>query len=264
MPPMSQQQPRTVARPTPAGPRPPDHRARVAAMFGRIARRYDLMNTLMTGGLDATWRRLAVRTAQPPRNGRALDVGTGTAQLALALARAMPGGQVIGVDVAEGMLRQLAPASAPPSSPAADGTTPTDARARVHLALADAQALPFADDQFDCATTAFMIRNVADVGRAFAEIRRVVKPGGRVVCLELTQVPPSLWAPLFGLYFGRAVPLIGKLVAGDAAAYTYLPQSVAAFLRPEAVAAEMTRAGLQEVRWKRLGFGTVTLHIGQA
>jgi len=238
-------------------------------MFGRIAGRYDLMNTLMTGGLDATWRRLAVRAAQPPRNGRALDVGTGTAQLALALARAMPEGRVIGVDVAEGMLRQLAPSSVPafqvglvPSVTPA--SSPLDARSRVHLALADAQALPFADDQFDCATTAFMIRNVADVGRAFAEIRRVVKPGGRVVCLELTQVPPSLWAPLFGLYFGRAVPLIGKLVAGDAAAYTYLPQSVAAFLRPEGVAAEMAGAGLRDVRWKRLGFGTVTLHIGTA
>ncbi len=238
-------------------------------MFGRIAGRYDLMNTLMTGGLDATWRRLAVRAARPPRNGRALDVGTGTAQLALALARAMPEGRVIGVDVAEGMLRQLAPSSVPafqvglvPSVTPA--SSPLDARSRVHLALADAQALPFADDQFDCATTAFMIRNVADVGRAFAEIRRVVKPGGRVVCLELTQVPPSLWAPLFGLYFGRAVPLIGKLVAGDAAAYTYLPQSVAAFLRPEGVAAEMAAAGLRDVRWKRLGFGTVTLHIGTA
>jgi demethylmenaquinone methyltransferase/2-methoxy-6-polyprenyl-1,4-benzoquinol methylase len=238
-------------------------------MFGRIARRYDLMNTLMTGGLDATWRRLAVRAARPPRNGRALDVGTGTAQLALALARAMPEGRVIGVDVAEGMLRQLAPAPVPvfqagPVPSVTPAPSPLDARSRVHLALADAQALPFADDQFDCATTAFMIRNVADVGRAFAEIRRVVKPGGRVVCLELTQVPPSLWAPLFGLYFGRAVPLIGKLVAGDAAAYTYLPQSVAAFLPPEGVAAEMAGAGLHDVRWKRLGFGTVTLHIGTA
>lgn len=261
-----------VAQPLPAGPRPPDHRARVAAMFGRIARRYDLMNTLMTGGLDATWRRLAVRAVRPPRDGRALDVGTGTAQLALALARAMPAGRVVGVDVAEEMLRQFAaapdPAAPDPATPAGarrpSGRPADDARSRVRLALADALALPFADDQFDCATTAFVIRNVADVGQAFAEIRRVVRPGGRVACLELTQVPPSPWAPLFNLYFGRAVPVIGRLVAGDAAAYTYLPQSVAAFLRPAELAAAMARAGLRDVRWRRLGFGTVTLHVGTA
>lgn len=236
--------------PTPSGPRPPEHRARVAAMFGRIAQRYDLMNTLMTGGQDVLWRRLAVRHARPPHNGRALDVGTGTAKLALALARAMPDGRVVGVDVAEPMLRQALPAAGP-----------DEVAGRVSLALADALALPFADDQFDCATTAFMIRNVSDVQAAFHEIRRVVRPGGRVVCLELTQLQAPLWGPLFTLYFGQVVPLIGKLVSGDTGAYTYLPESVAAFLRPEGVAAEMARAGLREIRWRRLGLGTVTLHV---
>ena len=95
-------------------------------------------------------------------------------------------------------------------------------------------------------------------------LRTLVRPGGRVVCLELTQPRVPLWAPLFGLYFGRAVPLVGRMVAGDAAAYSYLPESVAAFLRPEAVAAEMARAGLTAVRWRRLGLGTVTLHVGTA
>jgi demethylmenaquinone methyltransferase / 2-methoxy-6-polyprenyl-1,4-benzoquinol methylase len=238
-----------TAQPAPSGPRTPDHRARVAAMFGRIARRYDLMNTLMTGGQDALWRRYAVRAARPPRAGRALDVGTGTAKLALA--RSMPGGRVVGVDVAEGMLRRALPAA-----------QRDPASRRVTLALADALALPFPDAAFDCATTAFMIRNVADVGAAFAELRRVVRPGGRVVCLELTQPRLPFWGPVFAFYFGHAVPLVGRLVAGDAAAYSYLPESVAAFLRPDGVAAEMTRAGLRGVRWRRLGLGTVTLHVG--
>ena len=242
---------RAASGPSPAGPRPPDHRARVAAMFGRIARRYDLMNTLMTGGLDESWRRRAVRAARPPRAGRALDVGTGTAKLALALAHAMPAGRVVGVDVAAPMLRQAW--ASIQRDPAAD---------RVQLALADALSLPFPDASFDCATTAFVIRNVADVGAAFAELRRVVRPGGRVICLELTQPRIPLWGALFSLYFSRAVPLVGKLVAGDPGAYAYLPASVAAFLVPERLAAEMARSGLRDVRWRRLGLGTVTLHLG--
>ena len=241
----------SAPRPSPAGPRPPDHRARVAAMFGRIARRYDLMNTLITVGMDVSWRRRAVRAARAPHGGRALDVGTGTAKLALALARAMPDGQVVGVDVVAPMLRQ-----------ARTSILRDPAGGRVQLALADALALPFADASFDCATTAFVIRNVADVGAAFAELRRVVRPGGRVVCLELTQVRVPLWGALFGLYFGRVVPLVGRLVAGDSGAYTYLPSSVAAFLAPEHLAAEMARSGLREVHWRRLGLGTVTLHRG--
>ena len=241
------------ALPTVGTRRPPDHRARVAQMFGRIARRYDLMNTLMTGGQDAGWRRLAVRAAGPPRTGRALDVGTGTGKLAAALADAMPGGQVVGVDVTEPMLRQ---------APAASFRRPGGGR--VSLALADALALPFPDAAFDCATTAFTVRNVADVGLAFAELRRIVRPGGRVVCLELSQPRVPVWGPLFGLLFRRVVPRIGGLVARDAGAYTYLPESVAAFLDPAELAAEMARAGLHQVRWRELGLGAVTLHVGTA
>jgi demethylmenaquinone methyltransferase/2-methoxy-6-polyprenyl-1,4-benzoquinol methylase len=222
-------------------------------MFGRIAQRYDLMNTLMTGGQDGGWRRLAVRAARPPRDGRALDVGTGTGKLAAALASRMPDGHVVGVDIAEPMLRK-----APGSSFQVPGG------GQVDLALADALALPFPADAFDCATTAFTVRNVADVRLAFSELRRVVRPGGRIVCLELSQPRFPLWEPIFGFYFGRIVPLIGGLIAGDADAYTYLPASVEAFLSPEALAAEMARAGLQQIRWRRLGLGAVTLHVGTA
>jgi demethylmenaquinone methyltransferase/2-methoxy-6-polyprenyl-1,4-benzoquinol methylase len=160
---------------------------------------------------------------------------------------------VIGVDVAEPMLR---------NAPGASFRVPGGGQ--VSLALADALALPFPDDAFDCATTAFTVRNVADVGLAFSELRRVVRPGGRIVCLELSQPRIPLWEPIFGFYFGKVVPRIGGLIAGDAGAYTYLPASVEAFLSPEALAAEMGRAGLTQIRYRRLGLGAVTLHVGTA
>lgn len=227
------------------------HPPAVAAMFGRIARRYDLMNTVMTLGLDAGWRRAAVAAASPPPDGRALDVGTGTGKLARALARAMPRGRVVGADFSGPMLRR---------GRAALSRDP--AGQRIAWVLADALALPFRDASFDCATTAFTVRNVADVRQAFAELRRVVRPGGRVVCLELTAPRAPVWGPLFRLYFRHLVPLLGGLLAGDPSAYTYLPESVTAFLRPEQLADELRAAGLREVRWRLLGLGSVTLHVG--
>lgn len=220
-------------------------------MFGRIAGRYDLMNTLMTGGLDGGWRLAAVRAAAPPVDGLALDVGTGTCRLAEALALAMPGGRVVGVDLAAPMLRR---------GQAWLWTRATGAR--VSLSLADGLALPFADDTFDCLTSAFVVRNLPDRPRGFREQARVVKPGGRVVCLELTWPRSGLLRRVFPLYFGKLVPPIGQLVAGDRAAYSYLPESVRAFPSPTALAEIMAETGLRDVRWRYLGFGTVTLHWG--
>ena len=231
-----------------ASPRQP---ATVARMFGQIARRYDLLNTLMTFGLDAGWRQRAVQAAALPVGGRALDVGSGTGALALALATAQPTARVVGVDFAAPMLA-LAPGRA-----AAAGLED-----RARFALGDALHLPFPDATFDCVTSAFTVRNVADLDAAFAEQARVLRRGGRVVCLELTQTHLPLFRPLFRLYFHRWVPLLGRLVAGAAGAYTYLPRSVDRFPAPAALTAILERAGFAAVRHALLGFGTVALHVG--
>jgi demethylmenaquinone methyltransferase/2-methoxy-6-polyprenyl-1,4-benzoquinol methylase len=220
-------------------------------MFSQIARHYDLLNTLMTFGLDAGWRRRAVAEARVPPRGVALDVGTGTGALAVALAAGAPAGCVIGLDFAAPML-QRAPGRA----------TRTRSSARVGFVLGDALRLPFSDRTFDCVTSAFTIRNVADRHQAFAEQVRVLKPGGRVVCLELTRTRWPLFRYLFGWYFHRWVPLLGAWIARNPAAYAYLPESVDQFPEPELLATVMRHAGLVAVRYTRLGLGTVALHVG--
>jgi demethylmenaquinone methyltransferase/2-methoxy-6-polyprenyl-1,4-benzoquinol methylase len=224
----------------------------VHRMFGRIAARYDLMNTVMTFGLDAGWRDAAVRAARPPIAGLGLDVGSGTGKLALQLAEAMPFGQIVGLDFTQPMLR----AGQPGVRRHADGD-------RVTLVAADALALPFPADTFDCVLSAFTVRNLADVVAGFREQCRVARPAGRIVCLELTTPPDPVFAALFRVYFRRLVPLVGGLLAGDRDAYTYLPESVAAFMRPRQLAAAMHTAGLRKIRWSRLGMNTVALHVGE-
>jgi demethylmenaquinone methyltransferase/2-methoxy-6-polyprenyl-1,4-benzoquinol methylase len=219
-------------------------------MFGRIARRYDLMNTLMTAGLDRGWRVAAARAASSPPDGLALDVGTGTARLGAVLASGMSRGRVIGVDFALPMLQ------------AGQVWLWHREVGEVALVAADGLALPFRDSQFDCATSAFSVRNLADLDSGFREQARVLKPGGRVVCLELAWPLSPLMQPLFRLYFGQLVPLLGQLIARDRAAYSYLPASVRAFPAPAELASIMCRAGLVDVRWRRMGLGTVTLHVG--
>jgi demethylmenaquinone methyltransferase / 2-methoxy-6-polyprenyl-1,4-benzoquinol methylase len=211
----------------------------VAAMFGRIARRYDLMNTLMTLGQDEAWRRAVARSVGTPT--RVLDVGTGTARLARALAAAHPVATVVGVDFSEPMLR----ASAKPR------TTP--------LAAADALMLPFRDNSFDAVTSAFLVRNLADVRAGIAEQARVLRSGGSLVVLDTTPGPRNWLRPLARLYLDRVVPLLGKLLAGDAAAYTYLPASSAAFLDPEDLAQVIRTHGLQDPTVRRLALGCVAV-----
>jgi demethylmenaquinone methyltransferase/2-methoxy-6-polyprenyl-1,4-benzoquinol methylase len=228
------------------------HAEAVRTMFTRIAGRYDLMNSLMTGGRHHAWRRIAAAAVAAAPAGLALDLATGTGDLALAVRAAAPGRVVVGADFSEAMLRL------------ARAKLRARAAGDVPLLAADALALPFADKTFACVTSAFLLRNLADLAAGLEEMRRVTEPGGLVAALEITRPGLPGWDTAFGLYFNRLVPLIGAAVAGDRAAYTYLPRSVERFVTPAELALLMQRAGLREVRYRRLGLGTIALHVGVA
>jgi demethylmenaquinone methyltransferase / 2-methoxy-6-polyprenyl-1,4-benzoquinol methylase len=217
----------------------------VRAMFDRIARVYDRMNSVMTAGLHHRWRERAADLAQVGPGDRALDVATGTGDLALALARRVGAtGEVVGSDFSDGML-----ALARRKDPS------------LRWEWGNALALPYADHEFDAATVGFGARNFSDLDRGLAEMARVVRPGGRVVVLEITtpQRPPL--STFFSLWFDRAVPALGRLT-GDPEAYVYLPRSVKRFPGPDALAARLAAAGLRDVRWILTAGGIIALHSG--
>src|SRR4051812_13571730 len=218
----------------------------VRAMFDRIAGVYDVMNSVMTAGLHHRWRQRAADLAAIGPGSRVLDVATGTGDLAIELSRRVqPGGEVVGSDFSEGMLAR-ARAKAP-------GLT---------FEWGDALDLAYADDRFDAATVGFGARNFSDLGRGLAEMTRVVRPGGKVVVLEITTPTRPPLSTFFGLWFDRIVPAIGRF-AGDSAAYEYLPSSVKRFPGPECLAAAMERAGLERIRWVITAGGIIALHVGE-
>jgi demethylmenaquinone methyltransferase/2-methoxy-6-polyprenyl-1,4-benzoquinol methylase len=217
----------------------------VRAMFDRIARVYDLMNSVMTAGLHHRWRERAADLAGVGPGARALDVACGTGDLAIELARrAGPSGQVVGADFSEAMLERARQKSS-----------------AVTWEWANALELPYPDAGFDAATVGFGARNFSDLDRGLAEMARVVRPGGRVVVLEITtpQRPPL--STFFSVWFDRIVPALGRL-AGDSEAYTYLPSSVKRFPAPEELAARMSAVGLGDVRWILTAGGIIALHAG--
>jgi demethylmenaquinone methyltransferase / 2-methoxy-6-polyprenyl-1,4-benzoquinol methylase len=217
----------------------------VRAMFDRIAGLYDRMNSVMTAGLHHQWRRRAADLAALAPGGRALDVATGTGDLALELAsRVAPGGEVVGVDFSERML-ELARAKG---------------GARVRFESGNALALEYPDGAFDAATVGFGARNFSDLKRGLSEMARVVRPGGRVVVLEITtpQRPPL--STFFELWFDHAIPALGRVV--DSQAYSYLPNSVRRFPGPEELAALMSRCGLGQIRYVLTAGGIIALHVG--
>jgi demethylmenaquinone methyltransferase / 2-methoxy-6-polyprenyl-1,4-benzoquinol methylase len=224
----------------------------VRAMFDRIAGLYDRMNGMMTAGLHHQWRRRATELAQLSPGARVLDVATGTGDLALALAGVAPGGEVIGVDFSERML-ELARAKADARPAALRGVG-------VRFETGNALALRYADDEFDAATVGFGARNFSDLERGLAEMARVVRPGGRVVVLEITTPRRPPLSTFFRLWFDRVVPALGRLV--DRQAYSYLPSSVRRFPGPEELAATMWRCGLREIRYVITAGGIIALHVG--
>lgn len=224
--------------------------AQVRAMFDRIAGLYDRMNSVMTAGLHHEWRRRAADLARLPRGGRALDVATGTGDLALELAsRVGPDGQVVASDFSERMLEL-----------ARDKARGAEA-ANVRFETANALALPYGDGEFDAATVGFGARNFSDLERGLREMVRVVRPGGRVVVLEITtpQRPPL--STFFSLWFDRLVPALGRL-AGDPDAYSYLPSSVRRFPGPQALAGMLWEAGLRQVSYRLTAGGIIAVHAG--
>ena len=217
----------------------------VRAMFGRIVPRYDLLNRLMSFGMDGSWRRSAAAAAQP-RGRLALDVGTGTGNLALELHR-QGAAHVIGVDFSSEMLSVA-------------GAKASTAGVPTSWALADALQLPFPEGSFHCVTNAFLLRNLADLPAGLAEMARVLKPGGRLVCLDMTQPPVGPFGALYRLYFGRLLPPLAGALSGDAAAYRYLPNSLQGFPDASALRALLQETGLTQAAAHKLGGGTVALH----
>jgi demethylmenaquinone methyltransferase/2-methoxy-6-polyprenyl-1,4-benzoquinol methylase len=220
-----------------SGTLPPDE---VRAMFDRITPVYDAMNRVMTAGLDRRWRRLTAEAVVQPAD-HVLDACCGTGDLALAAER--EGGRVTGLDFSERMLER--------------------ARAKsrtVDWVQGDVTAMPFEDASFDAATVGFGIRNVADLEDALRELARVLRPGGRLGILEITQ-PRGLLRPFFRVWFDRVVPLLGRVLPGGAA-YTYLPASVRRFPGPADLAAALDRAGFEAITWRLLAGGIVAIHTG--
>ncbi|MEZ4728050.1 MAG: ubiquinone/menaquinone biosynthesis methyltransferase [Caldilineaceae bacterium] len=219
----------------------------VNRMFARIAATYDLMNRLMSMGQDQRWRRELLDYCQLPPHGTLLDVGTGTGDIAYEAMRRFPGVQAYGTDFTYEMM--------------AAGVGKLPGRI-LPFAQGDTFALPYPDHTFDAVVSGFMIRNVVDRAAAFREQARVTKPGGRVVCLEITPPTNSVLGPLFSLYFFRFVPILGGIISGDRQAYSYLPHSTVDFPEPRALQHLMEQGGLQNVVYVERMLGAVAIHVG--
>ena len=221
-------------------------------MFARISGRYDRLNTIMTAGRHYAWRRMAVESATAGLTGPALDVATGTGDFAVELARAPGVTAVVGIDFTLDMLTL-----------AQEKARKKRVDSRVAFLAGDAHALPFADNIFACATVGFGVRNFIDLPAALSELVRVVRPGGRIAVLEIVRPGSGPLGRLFPLYFRHVTPWLGAAFAGDRKAYTYLPESVSAFMTAAEVASLMEGAGLTHIASRRLALSTVALLIGE-
>jgi demethylmenaquinone methyltransferase/2-methoxy-6-polyprenyl-1,4-benzoquinol methylase len=224
-----------------------EDKSHVQAMFGRIARRYDLMNRLMTLGHDRAWRKFVVQQAQLNNNSRVLDIAAGTGDIAFEVRQQYPAAQVVAADFALPMMQV--------------GQTRSMGQ-QVAWTGANALALPLPDETFDGVVSGFLFRNVPDIPQTLAEQWRILRPGGRMVTLDTSPPTNPFLRPFINIHFKLIIPLLGHLITGDASAYRYLPESTLAFKTPDEFVALMQAAGFQNVGYRRFMFGTIAVHWG--
>lgn len=225
----------------------------VAKMFSSASRKYDLMNTIMTAGRHHAWRRILIDSLANSNTGIALDVATGTGDVAMDLAKTSSVTKVVGIDLVPEMLNL-----------ASHKTKQKGLENHINYTLGNAQDLPFSDNKFTCATVAFGIRNFADRNKALKELSRVVKPGGYISILEIVRTNKNTLAgTLFPIYFRYITPLLGAILVGNREAYTYLPKSVQSFLSAEELASLARCSGLKSVSLQKMALGAIAIVVGQ-
>lgn len=220
----------------------------VQKMFDAIAGRYDLMNRVMTLGQDQKWRRFVVKKAGNPAGGWVLDLATGTGDIGALMIDSHATSRVVGADFSLNMLKEA---------------KNRFSQKELNWQACDANRLPFCDNSFAAVTFGYLLRNVDDVPRVLAEVYRVLKPGGRVVCLDTTPPVKNMMYPLLRFYFRFGIPVMGRLIANDQAAYAYLTGSTMDFYSAEALAELFTKAGFAGVGFKKYMFGTIGVHWGE-
>ncbi|RPJ18914.1 MAG: ubiquinone/menaquinone biosynthesis methyltransferase [Chloroflexi bacterium] len=223
----------------------PERATYVQNMFTRIAKHYDLMNRLMTGGQDIRWRRRVIQLARLHHNDRLLDVGTGTGDLAREALAQCPRARAVAADFTLEMMR----------AGQKNGT--------LNFASADALQLPFKDLLFDAVVSGFFVRNVIDLQKALQEQYRVLKNGGRIVILDTTRPKKNIFSPFIWMHMHVVIPVLGRLLTGAREAYRYLPESTEGFVTAEELAARMAAAGFKRINYQRLMFGTIAIHWGK-
>jgi demethylmenaquinone methyltransferase/2-methoxy-6-polyprenyl-1,4-benzoquinol methylase len=225
------------------------HDREIATMFDRIATRYDFLNRVLSFGTDIGWRRRTIARADIRPGALVLDVGAGTGDLSFAVAAR--GAHVVALDLSPGMLAVLERRATGPQ------------RSLIRPLVGSAESLPLPDASVDRIVTGFTVRNIGDLGRAFAEFRRVLRPGGRAVVLELSHPPSRAFARLYSFYFDRIAPAVAALLGGDRAAYRYLPRSLRPFPDAERLAGMLRAAGFREVRFERVTLGIAAIHVAE-
>jgi demethylmenaquinone methyltransferase/2-methoxy-6-polyprenyl-1,4-benzoquinol methylase len=214
-------------------------------MFTRIAKRYDLMNRLMTGGQDVRWRKQVIQLARLRNHARLLDLGTGTGDLAREAITQCPKAKVIAADFTLEMMRV------------------GQKRGRLNFSSADALQLPFQDWSFEATVSGFLMRNVIDLQKALQEQHRVLKKGGRIVILDTTRPKKNLLSPFIWVHMHFVIPALGRLLTGSSDAYRYLPETTEGFVTAEEMAARMAAAGFKKINYERFMFGTIAIHWGE-